>query len=62
MKRIWVASYNKNGFEFKVLLYGTEQELWDYTTSEFGYQLGYRGATDKEIEAAKTLGMKIYCM
>lgn len=62
MKRIWIASYCKNGFEFKVLLYGTEQELHEYTRSEFGYQLGYSGATDDEVATAKKLGMKIYYM
>lgn len=61
-KRYWIAKYVKNGFEFKVFLYGTEQELWDYTKSEFGYQLAYSGATDKEVEAGKVLGMKFYMM
>ena len=62
MKRVWIATYNKNGFEFKLMLYGTEQELHEYTRSELGYQLGYRGATDAEVAAAKQLGMKIYYM
>lgn len=61
-KRYWLAHYEKNGFSFPVFLYGTEQELWEYTKSEFGYQLGYRGATDEEVKAGRLLGMKFYLM
>ena len=43
-----------------MLVYGTEQELWSYMESEIGYIPGYHGASDKEVEMAKQIGMKAY--
>lgn len=59
-KRYWVCHYQRNGFDFVVFLYGTEQEIWEYMVSEFGYKLSYSGATDEEVAAGKKLKMKFY--
>lgn len=59
-KRHWIVKVTRNGFEFKVMLYGTEKELRNYIDTELSDYSGYHGATEKEVEAAKTLGMKIY--
>ena len=66
-KRYWLVAINKNGFEAKFLVYGTEQELWKYLNSEIGGgderhtgNYRYSGATDKEVEAARLLGIKAY--
>lgn len=60
-KRDWVARITVDGFETKCFFYGTETEFQEYAKSELGYIPGYSGATEKEMEAAKALKMKIYC-
>ena len=67
MRRYWLVGFWKNGFEGKMIVYGTEQELWDYLNSEIGGgddrhtgNYRYSGATEKELEAAKVLGMETY--
>lgn len=67
MKRYWLVTFWKNGFEGKMLVYGTEEELWDYLGSEIGGgdhritgNFAYTGATQKELEAARLLNMKAY--
>lgn len=66
-KRYWLVTIDMNGFEAKFLLYGTEQELWSYLNSEIGGgdenhtgNYKYSGASDKDVEAAKMLGIKAY--
>lgn len=59
-KRYWICHYEKNGFSFPIFVYGTEDEMREYMTSELGYQLGYSGATEKEVEAGRALRMKFY--
>lgn len=66
-KRYWLVAFWKNGFEGKMLVYGTEEELWDYLNSEIGggddRRIGdysYYGATDRMVEAAKLLRIKAY--
>lgn len=59
-KRTWVFNILNNGFEMKLLVYGTEEEAQEYMRSEFGYIPGYSGATEKELEAAKVLRSKTY--
>ena len=44
-KRYWLITINRNGFETKALVYGTETEMQEYMTSECGYVPAYRGAT-----------------
>lgn len=67
MRRYWLVGFWKNGFEGKMLVYGTEQELWTYLNSEIGGgderhtgDYHYSGATDQEVEMARKLGMKAY--
>ena len=65
--RTWLVSFWKNGFEGKMMVFGTEEELWAYLNSELGCSYkgctgdySYKGATDAEIEAAELLRMKVY--
>jgi hypothetical protein len=67
MRRYWLVAFYKNGFEGKMLVYGTEQELWDYLNSEIGGgderhtgNYRYSGASEADIKAAKQLGIKAY--
>ena len=59
-KRYWLIAMKRNGFETKALVYGTEAEMQEYMTSACGYVPAYHGATEKEVEAAKSLGIKAY--
>lgn len=59
-KRYWIAELTTRGFASKVLFYGTEEELHEYTESELGYIPAYSGATEKEVEAARALKIKAY--
>lgn len=66
-KRYWLVSFWKNGFEGKMLVYGTEEELWSYLNSEIGGgdsqhtgNYRYSGATEQEVEAARLLKIKAY--
>lgn len=58
-KRHWLIRFWVNGFEGKMLVYGTEEELWDYLGSEIG-NYSYTGATEKEVQAAEVLHLKTY--
>jgi len=67
MRRYWLVGFWKSGFEGKMLVYGTEQELWSYLNSEIGGgderttgNYRYQGATDEMVEMARKLGMKAY--
>lgn len=67
MRRYWLVGFWKNGFEGKMLVYGTEQEMWAYLNSEIGGgderhtgDYCYSGATSQEVEMARKLGMKAY--
>ena len=42
-KRYWLVAFWKNGFEGKMLVFGTEEELWNYLNSEIG------GGDDRRI-------------
>ena len=59
-ERYWLITINRNGFETKALVYGTETEMQEYMTYECGYVPAYRGATEAEVKAAKSIGMKAY--
>ena len=63
-KRNWVVRGTKNGFEMKLFLYGTEEELVDYlkteVTSTVFDHYWYSGATEEEVAAAKALRLKVY--
>lgn len=48
------------GFEGLILIYGTEEEMQEYTKSEFGYIPGYSGARDYEVESLRKMGVKVY--
>ena len=58
-KRIWKVYINESGFTAVIMIEGTEEELVSYIESELRYS-GYCGATDKEVEAYRTLKLPIY--
>lgn len=67
MRRYWLVTIYKNGFEAKMLVYGSEREMWAYLNSEIGGgderhtgDYGYTGATDSEVEMARKLRIKAY--
>ena len=60
-ERIWQVTCIDNGFKYKVFIRTTEQKLQEYMETELPYAVNYSGATDKEVEAAKLLGLPIYC-
>lgn len=59
-KRYWLVTVTNNGFQSKMLVHGTEQEMWGYMESEIGYIPAYSGASEREVEAARLLGIKAY--
>lgn len=59
-KRYWLIHWTNFGFDYPVIIHGTEDEMREYCRYQYGYVPRYSGATDKEIEAAKTLHMKMY--
>ena len=59
-ERYWIITINRNGFATKALVYGTETSMQNYMTNTCGYVSAYRGATEAEITAAKSIGMKAY--
>lgn len=58
-KRYWLVGFWKNGFEGKMLVYGTEQELQNYLSTELD-SYHYWGASEQEVEAARLLKIKAY--
>lgn len=65
-RRTWIVTITTYGFKSKILFYGSERELWAYLRPDFGGDerttgnYSYSGATEKEIQAAKLLGMPVY--
>ena len=61
MKRTWMVTYKFNGFQSKLFIEATEENLWRYMESELGSMCAYTGASEAEVKAAKTIGLPIYC-
>ena len=60
MKRVWIVRNKENGFEYIILVKGTEDEVVDYIRSELKSAFTYCGATEDEVKMATMLGIKIY--
>lgn len=67
MRMYWLVGIEKNGFEAKMLVYGTEEEMQEYLNSEIGGaderhtgNYSYSGATEEEVKMARALGIKAY--
>lgn len=67
MKRYWLVGFYKNGFEGRMIVHGTERELWAYLNSEIGGgderhtgNYHYSGASEKDMQAVRQLGIKVY--
>ena len=59
-RRVWVITCQKDGFTYKVFLETIEEKLNSYIMTELPGAVSYSGATDKEVEAARTLHLPIY--
>lgn len=58
--RVWIITCENRGFTYKILLNTTEERLHDYMKTELPEAKSYSGASDAEVEAARTLRMPIY--
>ena len=61
MKRNWIYKFYQRGFKMVIIIEGTEDEMRAYLPEINPKGNGmYSGATDKEVEHYKSLGMPIY--
>ena len=60
MKRNWMVTCEHFGFRYVVFVNSTEERLHDYMKTELPDAKNYTGATEQEIEAARTLHLPIY--
>lgn len=60
MARNWMITCERNGFRYKIFVNATEDRLHEYVESEIPEAVKYSGATDKDIESARQLGLPIY--
>ena len=60
-ERVWKVKCSRNGFTFCVMVWNTEEKLRRWMETELPEAVSYRGATEKEEQAAKVLGLPIYC-
>lgn len=58
--RVWSIRYSYRGFQYRILVEGTEPEMYDYMQSEMGYVGSYYALDEQDVRMAKELGMKIY--
>ena len=59
-KRNWKSTCHDFGFKFVIFVNTTEERLHDYIETEIPAATSYTGATDQEIEAARTLQLPVY--
>lgn len=61
MKRNWIYKFSQRGFKMVIIIEGTEDEMRAYIPEIDPDCNGkYSGATNKEVEHYKSLGMPIY--
>ena len=60
MKQTWMVTCERYGFRYKIFVNSTEDRLRKYIDSELPEAVTYTGATEAEIEAARTLGLSVY--
>ena len=60
MARNWVINCEKYGFRWVIFVNATEERLRKYMETELPDAKSYSGATDKEVEAARTLHLPVY--
>lgn len=60
MKCNWMITCERHGFTYKIFVDSTEERLLSYIETELPEAKNYTGATDAEIEAARTLHIPIY--
>lgn len=60
-ERVWKIKCARNGFTYCIMIRTTEEKLRGYMETELPEATSYRGATEEEGQAAKVLGLPIYC-
>lgn len=60
-ERVWKVKCSRNGFTYCVMVRTTEEKLRGYMETELPEAVSYRGATEEEEQAAKVLGLPVYC-
>ena len=60
MKRNWMINCERHGFRYTIFVNATEERLRKYMETELPEAVSYSGATEKEIEAARTLHLPVY--
>lgn len=59
-RRSWIVKPVINGFQFQLLVWGTEEEMRSYMEHEFKECPAYRGATEEEVDQMSKMGAKVY--
>ena len=60
MKRNWMITCQRFGFTYKIFVNATEERLQKYMETEIPEAVKYTGATEKEVDAARLLGLPVY--
>lgn len=61
-ERVWKIKCARNGFTYCIMIRTTEEKLRRWMETELPGAVSYRGASEEEEEqAAKVLGLSIYC-
>ena len=60
MKRTWIIKCERNGFRYTVFVNATEERLHKYLETELPEAKSYTGATEQDLEAARTLHLPVY--
>ena len=60
MKRNWMVICERHGFRYVIFVNATEERLRKYMETELPEAKSYTGATDQEVEAARTLHLPVY--
>ena len=60
MKCNWMITCQRFGFTYKIFVNATEERLRKYMETEIPEAVKYTGATDKEVDAARLLGLPVY--
>lgn len=57
---VWQIWYQTSGFKYCILVEGTEPEMQEYVTSEFGHVGRYHALSERDIQYAEKLNIPIY--
>lgn len=60
-ERVWKIKCARNGFTYCIMIRTTEEKLRRWMETELPEAVSYIGASEEEEQAAKVLGLPIYC-